>query len=150
MRTRLISSIAIAALALTACGGGASGSQGEVADLMLEEADKEGIELEADCVKDVAGKLSDDDAEKLLEAGVDGDPQLSADGEALADDMIGCLDTDALVDSMIAPLVEEMGEENVDVDCLKDAFRDIDPANIDDDPAFATAMLECVDLDLGG
>lgn len=150
MRTRLISSLAIAALALSACGGsGSSGSQGEVADLMLAEAEKEDIELDDDCVRDVAGQLSDDDAEKLLEAGVDGDAELSADGEALADDIVRCLDTDALVDAMIDPLVDEMGEENVDVDCLKDKLKDVDLAN-PEDASIASAMFECVDINIGG
>ena len=149
MRTPLITSIATAALLLTACGGGASGTQGEVADLMLEEAEKEGIELDEDCVQDVAGKLSDDDAQKLLDAGVDGDPELSDAGEDLATEMVGCLDTDALVDQLIAPLVEEMGEDNVDVDCLKDALKDVDLSN-PEDASIGSAMIDCVDIDLGG
>ena len=86
MRTRILGSIAIAALALTACGG-SGGNQGEVADLLVESASDEGIELDEGCVEDVAGKLSDDDAQRIIDAGSDGDAVLSAEGEALAADV---------------------------------------------------------------
>ena len=121
MRTRIISSLAVATLVLSACGG-SSGSQGEVADLMLEAAAEEGLELDKDCVNDIAGDLSDEDADKLIAAGVDGDPELSAEGEALGLKMVSCLDTDSLVDQFIA----EMGDE-VDADCMRDVLKDIDP-----------------------
>lgn len=149
MRTRLISSLAIAALALSACGGG-DGKQDEVADLMIQAAADEDLELDEGCVRDVAGELSDDDAQKILDAGFDGDPQdLSAEAEDLANDMFGCVDTDALVDQFIGPLIEEMGEDNVDVDCIKEAMRGLDVSS-PEDAAFAGAMMECVQFDFGG
>jgi hypothetical protein len=144
MRTRLLSTIAIAALLLTACGGSGA-DQGEVADMLMDAAEEEDFDLDRDCVEDVAGKLSDDDAKRIVDAGPEGDAQLSAEGEALANEIFDCVDTDALVDSMIAPILEDLGEDNVDVDCIKEAFRDIDPSNIDDS-ALSGAMLDCVDL----
>ena len=143
MRTRLISSLAIAALALSACGGG-GGKQGEAADMLLEAAEEEEMfDLDEDCVRDVADKLSDEDAQKIVDAGPDGgDVSLSAEGEALANEMFGCVDTDALVDSVIADLVNELGEDNVDVDCIKDAVRGIDVSNPED--VLGGAMMECV------
>jgi len=139
MRTRIISSLAVATLVLSACGG-SGGDQGEVADLLIESAAEEGLELDKDCVNDVADKLSDEDAEKMVEAGVDGDADISPEAEALAFEMISCLDADSLVDSMI----EEMGDE-VDADCMRDVLKDVDPA------ALATGdlpdgFLDCMDL----
>jgi hypothetical protein len=147
MRKPILGSIAVAAVTLAACGGG--GSQGEVADLLLDSAEQEGFELDRGCVEDVAGKLSDADADKILEAGPDSDPVLSAEGEALSNELLDCVDTDSVIDAMIAPLVAEMGEENVDIDCIKNAARDLDLSD-PEDPQFALAMFECVDIDLGG
>ncbi len=123
MRTRLIGSLAIGTLALAACGSGSGGQQGEVADMMLEAADDEGFDLDEDCVRETADKLSDDDAAKIIEAGPDGDADLSSDAEALANEMFSCVNTDALVDQM----VDQLGGEGIDADCLKDVLGDMDP-----------------------
>jgi hypothetical protein len=139
MRTRLIASIAVATLALAGCGGddGSSGQQGEVADLMLATAEEEGIVLEEDCVREVAGRLSDEDAAKIVEAGVDGDPDVSDDAEAVAEEMADCVDTDALVDQIVA----EMDGEGIDAECLK---RVLDEEGIT--ALESGAIVECIDL----
>lgn len=141
MRTRLIAPLAVVTLALAACGGddGSSGRQGEVADMMLEAAEEEGIALEEECVRDVAGRLSDEDAAKIVEAGPDGEAELSADAEAVAEDMFDCLDTDALVDQIVAG----MDGGGVDAECLK---RVLDEEGLD--ALESGAVVEC--LDLGG
>ncbi|MFP5486748.1 MAG: hypothetical protein ACLGHQ_00375 [Acidimicrobiia bacterium] len=139
VRTRLIGPLAIATLALAACGGGGGGQQGEVADMMLASAEEEGIELDDDCVRDVAGRLSDDDAAAIVEAGVDGDPDISGDADALAEEMFDCLDTDAFVDQIVA---EMGGQEGLDVDCLKEVLEEQGLEAMD-----GGAMLECIDLD---
>lgn len=138
MRTRVVGSFGVAVLVLSACGGDDGGQQGEVADMMLEAADEEGFSLEEDCVRDVAGRLSDDDAEKIVEAGPDGDPELSAEADALADEMFDCVDTDALVDQIVA----EMGDaEGVDADCLKSVLDEQGLAALE-----SGAMFECIEL----
>ena len=109
-------------------------------DSLRQICAEEGLELDKGCVNDVADKLSDEDAEKMVEAGVDGDADISPEAEALAFEMISCLDADSLVDSMI----EEMGDE-VDADCMRDLLKDVDPA------ALATGdlpdgFLDCMDL----
>lgn len=136
MRTRLFGTVVIAALALSACGGG-GGKQGEVADMMLASAAQEGIDLDEKCVRDVAGKLSDDDAAKIVAAGMDGDPDVSADAEALAGQIFGCFDTDAMVDQIIG----EMGDEGVDAECLKKVLREQGM-----DALETGAMFECMDF----
>ena len=143
MRTRLIGSLAIATLALTACGGGdgSSGSQGEVADMLLADAADDGLELDEDCVRETAGKLSDDDADKILEAGPDGDADVSAEAGELAAEMFGCVDTDALVDEMVA----ELGGEGVDADCLKEVLGDVDPDALAAG-AMPDGLFDCIEL----
>lgn len=103
MRIRIIGTVAVATLALAACGGGDGGgsAQDEVVDLMYEALEQEGISadvLDRDCMTDLVSELSDDDAEKLIEAGVDGDPDVSAEAEAIGDSMIECLDMAALME----------------------------------------------------
>jgi len=139
MRTRIISSLAAATLFVSACGGGAGGSQGEVADLFLASGQEEGLDLDKGCVEDVTAKLSDDDAKKLVDAGVEGDPELSAAGEALAFELAGCINADALVDQMI----EELGgDQNVDADCLEDALDGFDPTSAE----LPDGIFECITL----
>ena len=106
MRIRMISTVAVATLALAACGGGDSGSgsaQDQVADMMLAALDEdladEGLSsdiIDRDCVRSAIGELSDDDAEKIVEAGPDGDPDVSADAEDIADSMFECVDLSAI------------------------------------------------------
>jgi len=139
MRTRLFGSIAVAALVLAGCGGGDDGGQqGEVADMMLEAAETDGVALDEDCVRDVAGQLSDEDAAAIIEAGPEGDADVSAEADALGEEMFSCLDTDALVDQ----IVSEMGDEGgVDADCLK---RVLEEEGID--ALESGAMFECIEI----
>ena len=139
MRTRITSTLAATLLTLTACGGGASGAQGEAADALAESAEAEGLDIDKGCVEDLAKKLSDSDAEKLAAAGADGDPELSAEGEALQFELFDCIDIDSYVDLLIA----DMGDE-VDADCLKDALEDMDLSKGEE--ALTGALFECVDL----
>ena len=141
MRTRIISSLAAATLLLSACGGGASGSQGKAADLLIKSAADENIDIDKGCAQDLAKKLSDADAEKIVAAG-DGDTQLSPAGEALTTEMLGCVDIDSLIDS----LIEQIGEQpGVDKDCLRDVLKDLDPEALagGDIP---DGIVECIDL----
>ena len=149
MRTRLVGTIAIAALTVAACGGGGGGTQDEVADMMIDAMDEEGLEVDESCMRDATSKLSDDDAQKILDAGPDGDPEgLSDEAEAVASEAVACIDSDALVDQMIDEMVAEMGEENVDADCIREAAEDLDLATLDqDDSAFMSALFECIGVD---
>lgn len=102
MRTRLLGTVAIAALALTACGGdddGGGSSQDQVADMMIEVLNDatelegvEGVEIDEDCIRDMVGELSDSDAEAILEAGPEGDPEVSDQAELVGEGMFECID----------------------------------------------------------
>jgi len=106
MRTRLFGILLVTGLTITACGGdddGGGGSvQDQVADMMVDVINEsmeteglgDGISIDEDCVKDAAQDLSDDDAQAILDAGPDGDPDLSADAEDAAGALIDCVDID--------------------------------------------------------
>lgn len=112
MRTRLLGTLAIATLALAACGGGddaGSGSGGsaqdEVADMMIEFLDEqmaaEGISgdvIDSDCIRDAVGELSDSDAEAIVAAGPEGDPEVSAEAEGVGESLFTCVDLAALAE----------------------------------------------------
>ena len=107
MRTRLFGTLAIAALVLTACGGGGDdggggdgggGAQDQVADMMIdvltEASEIEGVDvtIDEDCIRDKVGQLSDADAQAIVDAGPDGDPEVSAEADAIGETMIACVD----------------------------------------------------------
>lgn len=150
MKSRLIATMSIAALALAACGGG-GGSQDEVADMVIEQLEADGVDADEDCVRDAAGELSDEDAEKILEAGSDGEADVSDDAEAAASQLMSCVDMGSVVDSAIDDMVAEMGEENVDADCIREATADLDMAALEEGGGdLMTAMMECITIDVGG
>ena len=82
---------ATVAVFITACGsdggGGSDGNpQGEVADIVIAAAEEAGASPDADCIRENAERIDDGDAAALVEAGLDGDPEISAEtGEILAD-----------------------------------------------------------------
>jgi hypothetical protein len=70
----LSAAVAVVALALTACGSdddGGGGAQSELADEVIaaleDFASEDGIEFDEDCVRDIVGEMSDDDADESLE-----------------------------------------------------------------------------------
>jgi hypothetical protein len=102
MRTRLVATIAIIALALAACGGdddGGGNPQDQVADMMIEVLDDvtelegvEGVEIDEGCIRDKVGELSDEDAQAILDAGPEGDPDVSDEADAIGEAMVECVD----------------------------------------------------------
>jgi hypothetical protein len=111
MRARLLGTIAIAAITLTACGGdddgggGAGGGGGggspqdQVADMMIDVLNEaaeidgiEGIEIDEGCIRDKVGELSDADARAILDAGPEGDPDVSDEAELIGESMFDCID----------------------------------------------------------
>ncbi len=144
---RIVSALAVAALALSACGGGGGGDQAKAADKLIASGKEAGFELDEACVKDLAGKLSDADAKLIVEAGADDDPTLSAEGEALGNQAIGCVSKDSFVDQILAELPDD---GSVDKDCVKDKLKDLDPADLASGEVpdeMSTAMVECIKLD---
>jgi len=105
-RTRLLGiALAIAApLGFAACGGGDGGGtspQDGVADLLIEVINEQlgggGIDFELDeqCVRDLTDQLSDADAQAIVDAGVDGEPDTSAEADAIGEQIETCLSVGA-------------------------------------------------------
>jgi len=116
MGTRLTGVLAAATVGVTACGGGGNGSQDEVADMFIELAESEGIELDRDCVVKTAGELSDADAENIVEAGANGSADVSDDAQAIGIEILSCLDVDSFRDSVLTQFEQE---GSIDIDCLR-------------------------------
>jgi len=142
--------IAIAGLLLAGCGsdssGGASGPQGEAAQTAIDSAAEGGVQLDEDCVNEVASKLSDEDAE-IIAGG--GDEEVSAEGAALSLELLGCVDEDALTDMFIDGM-SQSGQE-FDEDCVREQLENFDVAELvtesqgGEPPAdVIAAMTECL------
>ena len=139
MRHRLTLLAAATCLVLTACGGSGS-DQDEVADLFIELAGDQDLELDEGCVRDTTEKFSDADAAALVEAGTDGNPELSEAGDAVAEEIFGCVDVSSYRDSLIDAITE--GDDTIDGDCLREALGDLStPAEVDD--AIFSAAFDC-------
>jgi hypothetical protein len=136
MKTKKLAMASLAALALigAACGGddsssgSAGGDQGKVADQMMSAAKDEGIELDRECVDTVAGKLSDADAKAIL-ASIDSDedPEISADGDALAEEMFSCVPADAIVQQMMDSIGDQPG---MDKECVQKVLEGLSSADM--------------------
>ena len=128
MRTRILGVTVIAAMALVACGsdddGGSDGPQDEVAVLFAGAMEDQDIAIDLGCAKEAAADLSDEDAQAIVDAGVDAGADFSPAATEFAERAASCIDMDALVDQM----VDLLGEDLVDGDCLKEALKDVDPA----------------------
>ncbi len=177
MTTRFISMLAIGSLAMAACGagddatddpaddptdgatvetstdtgasgGGAGGARAEAARLAIEAASAEGLVLDAACVDGLAAQLTDDDARALVDAGIDGDPALSAEGDLLMAQLLTCVDQGALVDLFVDGL--EQSGETFDEACVRENLADVDLGQaLDEDESprdLLSAVVDCVDL----
>lgn len=137
MRTRFLATLTASMLALAACGGGGGGAQGEVADLFIEVAEGEGLDLDRGCVEKAAEGLTDDDAQAIIDAGVDGDPELGDDAQAVGADIINCVSIDSYVDSIVAGFEEDA---SFDGDCFRDEIGGLDSIEAIDEVLFDAAL----------
>ena len=147
---------AILVLGLAACGSDGDGGSGltddqaAAASSAIEEAEAGGVELDEDCVNEVAAQLSDEDAAKVVAAGPGEDADLSPEGEALGLELLGCADEDALIDLFIAGMNES--GETFDEDCAREKLEGLDVADLaaatqggDPPEELISALIECVD-----
>ena len=155
MRTTL-ALFTIGVLVLAGCGGdddsgdngSLSDSQAAAAQRAIDQGDAEGFTLDEGCVNDLAAQLDDADAQLLADAGPDENPDLSEEGEQLSDQLLGCVDEDALVDLFIEQ-IEAEGQQ-VDDDCVRDALSEFDLADSlqaeEPPPELIEAVLGCIEL----
>jgi hypothetical protein len=123
-------------------GGDGGENQNEAADIFIEQAEAAGIETDEDCVREKAEKLSDADAQAIVDAGDDGSPQLSPEGEALSIELASCISTEDLIEEVLSSL-----PEGIDEDCVREAMEGVDLSNLaggETPPEFAAAIGECV------
>lgn len=143
MKSRITIAIGALSLFATACGGGGGGGvQDEVADEMIKAAAEEGITVDESCVKDIASKLSDADAQAILEAEESGGaPEVSDEAEALSAELVNCIDSGDLIDDAIASLPQD---GSIDLDCVREIFEGLDFAEMEDSSAMGEAAAKCV------
>ena len=119
---RLVAALAGGLLALAACGGDGGGNQDQAADMLIEGAEDEGLEIDEDCVRDKASQLSDEDAQKIVDAeDSDETPDLSPEGLALTAEVVSCVPRDAMIDQILGEL-----PEGIDGDCVRQALEGVD------------------------
>ena len=125
-------------------------AQDDVAELIIDEFAYQGVAVDEDCVREVAGGLSDDDAEQILAAGPAGDPDVSPEADDVAAELIECGDLTPIVDQVIADMVAEFGDENVDEGCIRAAVAEFDVAELEQSEAALTAAwIDCITYEIG-
>ena len=149
MKKSMVAAFA-AALVFTACGGGGS-DQDELALRLLAEAKDSGLNADEACVKDVAAKLSDEDAKKILALPEDADIDaagLSEEGFSIAVGVLNCVDPAQFIEDAITQL-KDSGVP-VDEQCVRDSFKGVDfsefTADGDIPAGLQDALFNCVDI----
>jgi len=165
----VIAALSSLALVTAACGGGGP-DRDALVDQLVEAAAGSGATIDEACARELADKLPDADVEKILEAGPDGDPDVSAEADDIAMELIGCVEdfgdsvgtdtstdlsdisipegveiNDAMVD-LIASSLEESGM-TVDRDCIGEALEGMDlsaVATAEPSPELMQAFLGCM------
>ena len=142
MRIRTLGITAVAALALAACGSdggggsdGGSDTQDEVAVLFADAMESEDIAVDLDCVKEAASGMSDEDAQELVDAGVDAGSVESPAATEFAAKATKCID--------ISSLVDLFGEDLLDGDCLEEVLKNMDPADLEPGDLFPAEADAC-------
>jgi len=96
MTKTLLGALAVGAILVAACSDsgddGGGGAQREVADMLADVLDEQGVAFDEDCIRDVTSQLSDEDAELLVDAGIDGDAEISEEAVALSEQLQDCVD----------------------------------------------------------
>jgi len=118
---------------------------------VVSQAAATGLVVDSACVADIVRKLSDADQQLLVDSIGDdmAEPTLSAEGEALGTEIIGCADKGGLVDMMMASMGSIPG---MDTDCVRGLLEEMDPTQImslgDGNSAgateFSTQLMACM------
>ncbi|MFN8023858.1 MAG: hypothetical protein U0Q03_20165 [Acidimicrobiales bacterium] len=108
--------------ATTEAGGSSSGGDlvQQAVDKAVSEAEADGVTLDRDCVAEVASRLSEADLQMIADAPAGEDVALSAEGEAVAIDILTCAPREQLVDQMVGSMA---GQDGVDQECVRAIFE---------------------------
>ena len=125
---RFIVLLAAGVLVLGACGSESTAQlnadQERVVELVMQSSEESGLTLDETCVSEVVSRMSDEDAKALAESDLGADVELSAEGEALGEELVTCLDRDEFINALVADL--SASGINVDRDCIADALADVE------------------------
>jgi hypothetical protein len=158
---RITALLAASALVLAACGDDddddaqasatasaedndtATGVQADAADELIQQMDDENVDADEDCVHSAFADMSDDDAQKIVDAGSGDAPDLSPEGLAIVTQATAdCASGEDMINSIIEGL-----PENVDGDCVRDKLEDADFGDIVSSgtlpPEIEDAITEC-------
>jgi hypothetical protein len=118
--------LAASVLFVAACGDDdddtAGGVQNDAADELVQQMEDEDIDADESCVREAFADMSDEDAQKIVDAGSDETPDLSPEGLAIATQATtSCVSGEDLLDSFIESL-----PENVDGDCVRETLEGVD------------------------
>ena len=105
-----------------------SNVQEEAANTLIVATEQGGIELDADCVNDLTSQLSDEDAQAIVDAEAESDAEVSVEGTAIVNQLLGCADNDQIIDAFIAEM-QKSGQE-FDEECVREGLQDIDLAEL--------------------
>jgi hypothetical protein len=152
MKKSIVAGVVAGVLVLAACGSdsGSSGPQAEAADMAIEGAADDGVALDEDCVNDLASQWSDEDAEAIVEAGPDGDADISDEGTAIGVQLASCADSAAIADMFIEQM-KASGQE-FDEECVREGLEGVDVAELAGDAESGApqelirAVFECFEL----
>ena len=103
--------LAASVLFVAACGDDdddtAGGVQNDAADELVQQMEDEDIDADESCVREAFADMSDEDAQKIVDAGSDETPDLSPEGLAIATQATtSCVSGEDLLDSFIESLPE--------------------------------------------
>ena len=107
--------------AATEAAGSATGIQNDAADQIIDQADSANLDPDEGCIRDKAANLSDDDAQKIVDAGSSDTPDLSPAGLAIVAETMSCVSESAMLDQIVEGL-----PEGADGDCVRDKLKDVD------------------------
>jgi hypothetical protein len=139
--------LASSVLLVAACGGDDDDSAGSVqndaADEFIQQMKDEDVDPDEECVRSAFADMSDDDAQRIVDAGSDETPDLSPEAMAIVTEATtSCASSEDLLDSIIESL-----PEGIDGDCVRDKLEGVDFGDVVSSgtmpPEVEEAMTEC-------
>jgi hypothetical protein len=139
--------LASSVLLVAACGGddddNAGGVQDDAADEFIQQMKDGDVDPDEECVHTAFADMSDDDAQRIVDAGSDETPDLSPEAMAIVTEATAsCASSEDLINSVLEDL-----PEGVDADCVREKLADANFGDIASSgtvpPELADAITEC-------
>jgi hypothetical protein len=139
--------LASSVLLVAACGGddddSAGGVQNDAADEFIQQMKDGDINPDEECVHTAFADMSDDDAQRIVDAGSGEAPELSPEAMAIVTEATtSCASSEDLLNTIIEAL-----PEGIDGDCVRDKLAGVDLGDLASSgtmpPEVEQAMTEC-------